>query len=105
MMSLPTVPLNKSSSISCSVILLLVNLFFSIASVADDVCPANMSTSSTQDAQVSDLDGKAPEPTDFANYFCAYAYLYHQVLPAPCLISCASWPALSFPWSDALHAQ
>lgn len=27
---------------------------------------------------VSDLDGKAPESTDFANYFCTYAYLYHQ---------------------------
>jgi hypothetical protein len=31
------------------------------------------------DIKVSDLDGEAPESTDFANYFCAYAYIYHQV--------------------------
>ena len=30
-------------------------------------------------AKVSDLDGSAPESTDYANYFCTYAYLYHQV--------------------------
>lgn len=24
-------------------------------------------------------DGEAPEKTDYANYFCTYAYLYHQV--------------------------
>lgn len=29
--------------------------------------------------KVSALDGQAPEGTDFANYFCTYAYLYHQV--------------------------
>ncbi|KAL3156498.1 hypothetical protein ABBQ38_000798 [Trebouxia sp. C0009 RCD-2024] len=29
-------------------------------------------------AKVSDLDGSAPESTDYANYFCTYAYLYHQ---------------------------
>lgn len=29
--------------------------------------------------QLSKLDGKPPESTDFANYFCTYAYLYHQV--------------------------
>lgn len=29
--------------------------------------------------RVSRLDGQAPESTDFANYFCTYAYLYHQV--------------------------
>ncbi|KAK9805341.1 hypothetical protein WJX73_003869 [Symbiochloris irregularis] len=28
--------------------------------------------------KVSDLDGQAPEKTDFANYFCTYGYLYHQ---------------------------
>ncbi len=28
--------------------------------------------------KVSDLDGDAPESTDFANYFCTYAYIYHQ---------------------------
>lgn len=28
--------------------------------------------------KVSELDGEAPEATDFANYFCTYAYLYHQ---------------------------
>jgi hypothetical protein len=30
----------------------------------------------------SRLDGKAPEGSDFANYFCTYAYLYHQVITA-----------------------
>jgi hypothetical protein len=25
-------------------------------------------------------DGQAPESTDFANYFCTYAYIYHQVI-------------------------
>lgn len=29
--------------------------------------------------RVSELDGSAPEGTDYANYFCTYAYLYHQV--------------------------
>ena len=29
--------------------------------------------------RISQLDGKAPESTDFANYFCTYGYLYHQV--------------------------
>ena len=24
-------------------------------------------------------EGKAPDPTDFANYFCTYGFLYHQV--------------------------
>ena len=28
--------------------------------------------------KVSNLDGQAPESTDFANYFCTYAFLYHQ---------------------------
>lgn len=28
--------------------------------------------------RVSELDGSAPEGTDYANYFCTYAYLYHQ---------------------------
>lgn len=28
---------------------------------------------------VSRLDGRAPDGKDFANYFCTYAYLYHQV--------------------------
>ena len=31
------------------------------------------------DERVSELDGKAPESTDYANYFCTYAFLYHQV--------------------------
>lgn len=30
-------------------------------------------------ARVSELDGSAPESTDYANYFCTYAFLYHQV--------------------------
>lgn len=29
--------------------------------------------------KVSELDGKAPAPSDWANYFCTYAFLYHQV--------------------------
>ena len=28
--------------------------------------------------KVSDLDGKPPESTDYANYFCTYSFLYHQ---------------------------
>ncbi|GFR40027.1 hypothetical protein Agub_g562 [Astrephomene gubernaculifera] len=28
--------------------------------------------------KVSELDGEAPESTDFANYFCTYGYIYHQ---------------------------
>ena len=28
---------------------------------------------------MSRLDGRAPDGKDFANYFCTYAYLYHQV--------------------------
>lgn len=28
--------------------------------------------------KISELDGDAPESTDFANYFCTYAYIYHQ---------------------------
>eukprot|EP00197_Chlamydomonas_leiostraca_P014660 CAMPEP_0202867434 /NCGR_PEP_ID=MMETSP1391-20130828/9431_1 /ASSEMBLY_ACC=CAM_ASM_000867 /TAXON_ID=1034604 /ORGANISM="Chlamydomonas leiostraca, Strain SAG 11-49" /LENGTH=379 /DNA_ID=CAMNT_0049547481 /DNA_START=156 /DNA_END=1295 /DNA_ORIENTATION=+ len=31
-----------------------------------------------EEAQEQRLDGKAPDPEDFANYFCTYAYLYHQ---------------------------
>jgi protein arginine N-methyltransferase 1 len=38
-------------------------------------------TTSEPAAKVSDLDGKPPESTDFANYFCTYAYIYHQVCP------------------------
>ena len=30
-------------------------------------------------AKLSDLDGQEPESTDYANYFCTYSYLYHQV--------------------------
>lgn len=32
--------------------------------------------------RVSDLDGKAPAPSDWANYFCTYAFLYHQACTA-----------------------
>jgi len=28
--------------------------------------------------RVSQLDGEAPESTDYANYFCTYSYIYHQ---------------------------
>lgn len=27
----------------------------------------------------SELDGQAPESTDYANYFCTYSFIYHQV--------------------------
>jgi hypothetical protein len=29
--------------------------------------------------KTSALDGNAPDETDFANYFCTYGYIYHQV--------------------------
>jgi protein arginine N-methyltransferase 1 len=35
--------------------------------------------SASGEARLSNLDGQAPEGTDFANYFCTYAFLYHQV--------------------------
>ena len=35
--------------------------------------------------KVSDLDGKPPESTDYANYFCTYSFLYHQVLTRLCI--------------------
>ena len=35
--------------------------------------------SSSMSGGVSRLDGRAPDGKDFANYFCTYAYLYHQV--------------------------
>ena len=38
-----------------------------------------MSSSPKSAEKVSDLDGRPPESTDFANYFCTYAYIYHQV--------------------------
>ena len=48
-----------------------------------------------RDKKCSDLDGRAPEATDFANYFCTYAFLYHQVClprgqPTPTLCSSSS---------------
>eukprot|EP01026_Neomeris_dumetosa_P044783 TRINITY_DN3792_c0_g2_i3.p1 TRINITY_DN3792_c0_g2~~TRINITY_DN3792_c0_g2_i3.p1 ORF type:complete len:468 (-),score=63.65 TRINITY_DN3792_c0_g2_i3:547-1950(-) len=33
---------------------------------------------SKMNGRVSSLDGQAPDTTDYANYFCTYAYLYHQ---------------------------
>lgn len=38
---------------------------------ADAVAPGAMSR--------DELDGEAPDDTDHANYFCEYAYLYHQM--------------------------
>ena len=32
-------------------------------------------------ATASDLKGQDPDATDFANYFCTYAFLFHQVNP------------------------
>lgn len=37
-----------------------------------------MNGSNDVEKKISSLDGDAPESTDFANYFCTYAYLYHQ---------------------------
>ena len=42
----------------------------------------------------STLDGKAPEATDFANYFCTYSYIYHVSLSA----SSATFKALTCHW-------
>ena len=36
--------------------------------------------------RLSQLDGKAPESADFANYFCTYGYLYHQVQNLSCAV-------------------
>jgi hypothetical protein len=43
----------------------------------------------TTSERVSELDGSAPESTDYANYFCTYAYLYHQACAGSTL---AHWP-------------
>lgn len=29
--------------------------------------------------RLSKLDGDAPDTTDFANYFCTYGFVFHQV--------------------------
>lgn len=42
----------------------------------------------------SNLDGQAPESTDFANYFCTYGYIYHQVRHLYCPLL-RTLPALS----------
>lgn len=38
----------------------------------------NPSTGQVPAERVSELDGSAPESTDYANYFCTYSFLYHQ---------------------------
>ncbi len=43
------------------------------------VSPTSPAMEATTSERVSELDGSAPESTDYANYFCTYAYLYHQV--------------------------
>ena len=62
--------------------------------------------------KVSELDGKAPESTDYANYFCTYAFLYHQVrcLGRPQLASRGNHgregfmePPLKLFWLRVLH--
>lgn len=40
----------------------------------------NNSAMGTVNKDTDYRDGEAPESADFANYFCTYAYLYHQVL-------------------------
>ena len=51
-----------------------------LTAAAEERCGANVNMEDTStSAKVSDLDGSAPESTDYANYFCTYAYLYHQV--------------------------
>ena len=44
-----------------------------------DSSAAMHATNGRAPPKISDLDGKAPAPSDWANYFCTYAYLYHQV--------------------------
>lgn len=34
---------------------------------------------SVENGKVSELDGAAPDSTDYSNYFCTYSYLFHQV--------------------------
>lgn len=41
------------------------------------------------------LQGKAPDDKDFANYFCTYAYLYHQV----------AYPAAAVTMYSGLHSD
>ena len=57
------------------------------------IVPAKGTAEGTGNAngRVSELDGKAPESTDYANYFCTYAFLYHQVcrLGHPSLLAVA----------------
>ncbi|CAK0783778.1 hypothetical protein CVIRNUC_006978 [Coccomyxa viridis] len=43
-----------------------------------DSSAAMHATNGLAPPKISDLDGKAPAPSDWANYFCTYAYLYHQ---------------------------
>lgn len=43
-------------------------------------------------AKMSELDGQAPEATDFANYFCTYGYLYHQVRRSVFSLSSVRFP-------------
>ena len=45
----------------------------------EECCNADDQMEASTSTKVSDLDGSAPESTDYANYFCTYAYLYHQV--------------------------
>lgn len=59
--------------------------------------PAKLTAEGTGKAngRVSELDGKAPESTDYANYFCTYAFLYHQVfrLGHPIFYLLQTWQA------------
>ena len=60
-----------------------------------------MSRQAPGGGRVSAMDGKAPEATDFANYFCTYAYLYHQVRAGE---SCFVTPSLRLPgWRRSMR--
>ena len=50
-----------------------------VPSGGTDSSAAMHATNGLAPPKISDLDGKAPAPSDWANYFCTYAYLYHQV--------------------------
>lgn len=57
----------------------LAALFCSSASHRPISHPRDVRSSAADNSMsVSRLDGRAPDGKDFANYFCTYAYIYHQ---------------------------
>eukprot|EP00955_Chlamydomonas_euryale_P098028 365122-Chlamydomonas_euryale.AAC.27 len=57
-----------------------------VAAAAASMAPLSPPNGDTVPTGIN--DGAAPDPTDFANYFCTYGYLYHQVRLA-CCAGCA----------------